>query len=474
MSEHPVDEADFVVVSNRLPVDRTDDDADPWRRSPGGLVAALEPVMRTVQGAWVGWPGKADLEVEPFEFDGLSLVPVALSGDDVQLYYEGFSNDTIWPLYHDVIAAPGYHRTWWDAYVRVNRRFAEAAASIAAEGATVWVHDYQLQLVPALLRERRPDLTIGYFHHIPFPAYGIYAQLPWRKQVLEGLLGADVIGFQRVADAGNFARAVRRVFSYETKAGAISVPTPDGGSRVAVAKAYPISIDASVYDELARRPDIQARAREIRESLGDPATILLGVDRLDYTKGIRHRLKAFGELLNDGRLSVEDVTLVQVASPSRERVEAYMQLRDEIELTVGRINGDHDTVGRSAIRYLHHSYPREEMVALYLAADVMLVTALRDGMNLVAKEYVASRIDGGGTLVLSEFAGAADELTQAIKVNPHDIDGLKDAIMSVIELPEGERRKRMKALRRRVSEYDVARWSQRFLDDLAASKGASA
>ena len=228
---------------------------------------------------------------------------------------------------------------------------------------------------------------------------------------------------------------------------------------------------ASYDPELAK---IEALVAPIREQLGNPEKILLGVDRLDYTKGIRHRLKAFGELLGDGRLSVEDVTLVQVASPSRERVEAYMQLRDEIELTVGRINGDHDTVGRSAIRYLHHSYPREEMVALYLAADVMLVTALRDGMNLVAKEYVASRIDGGGTLVLSEFAGAADELTQAIKVNPHDIDGLKDAIMSVIELPEGERRKRMKALRRRVSEYDVARWSQRFLDDLAASKGASA
>ncbi len=462
--------SDFVVVSNRLPVDRTDDESEPWRRSPGGLVTALDPVMRRNNGAWVGWPGQADVDIEPFEFDGLQLVPVRLTADDMQLYYEGFSNDTIWPLYHDVIAAPTYHRAWWDAYVRVNRRFAEAASRNAAEGATVWVHDYQLQLVPRMLRELRPDLTIGYFHHIPFPAYGLYAQLPWRKQVLEGLLGADVIGFQRVADAGNFARAVRRQLGFDTKAGSISVPTGDGGVRTAIARAYPISIDASVYEELARRPDIRARAEEIRSSLGNPKAILLGVDRLDYTKGIGHRLKAYGELLADGRLSVHDVILVQVASPSRERVQTYMELRDEIELTVGRINGDADELGYSAIQYLHHSYPREEMVALYLAADVMLVTALRDGMNLVAKEYVASRVDGGGALVLSEFTGAADELTQAIKVNPHDIAGLKDAIMQAIEMPEKERDRRMRALRRRVRENDVARWSQRFLADLSAAR----
>ncbi len=223
--------ADFVVVANRLPVDRGDDDGEPWRRSPGGLVTALEPVVRSTGGAWVGWPGQADLEVAPFEFDGVNLVPVALSTDDVAKYYEGFSNDTIWPLYHDVIAAPTYHRAWWDAYVRVNRRFADAAADVAAPGATVWVHDYQLQLVPRMLRDARPDLTIGYFHHIPFPAYGIFSQLPWRAQVLEGLLGADVIGFQRTADAGNFAMAVRRRFGYESRAGRSACRRPTG-SRV--------------------------------------------------------------------------------------------------------------------------------------------------------------------------------------------------------------------------------------------------
>lgn len=425
--------------------------------------------MREHDGAWVGWPGVADLELAPFDFEGTLLVPVRLSADEVESYYEGMSNDTFWPLYHDVIAEPRYRRVWWDTYVKVNRRFAEAAAEVAAPGATVWVQDYQLQLVPAMLRERRPDLTIGYFHHIPFPAYGIYSQLPWRRQVLEGLLGADVIGFQRVADAGNFARAVRRVFHYQTKATGIVVPEADGGSRIALAKAFPISIDTASYVELSQRPDIRARAAEIRESLGNPRKILLGVDRLDYTKGIRHRMKAFGELLQDGRLSVDDVTLVQVASPSRERVAAYMQLRDEIELTVGRINGDYDTMGHTAIRYLHQGFPREEMVALFLAADVMLVTALRDGMNLVAKEYVATRTDNRGVLVLSEFAGAADELASAIRINPHDIDGLKDAIMRAIDMPAAEQGRRMRALRRKVIENDVAAWSHAFLEALATA-----
>jgi len=464
----PKSKADMIVVSNRLPVDHDPSVEGGWRRSPGGLVAALEPVLQQTGGAWVGWPGTAGLELEPFELDGMELVPVTLTDEDVELYYEGFSNDTIWPLYHDVISPPAYHREWWEAYVRVNERFAAAAASVAAHGAVVWVQDYQLQLVPRLLRALRPDVVIGYFHHIPFPAYGLFAQLPWRKHVLAGLVGADVIGFQRVQDAGNFTNAVRRQLGFETKSGAIRVVADDGSVRTAVAKAYPISIDTQLYDEIARRPEVQARAKEIRASLGDPQTVIFGVDRLDYTKGIGHRLKAYGELLEEGRLDVEDVTLVQVASPSRERVAAYMQLRDEIELTVGRINGDHDTVGHTAIRYLHHSYPREEMVALYLAADVMLVTALRDGMNLVAKEYVASRIDSRGVLVLSEFTGAADELSQAVKVNPHDIDGLKDAIMAAVEMQPAEQARRMRGLRRRVRDHDVADWSRRFLADLDA------
>jgi trehalose 6-phosphate synthase len=459
---------DLVVVANRLPVDRQTaaDGSTVWARSPGGLVTALEPVMAAADGAWVGWVGAPDAAPEPFDVEGTRLVPVPLSADEIALYYEGFSNDTLWPLYHDVIAEPSFHREWWDAYATVNQRFADAAARIAAPGATVWVHDYQLQLVPRLLREARPDLTIGYFHHIPFPPYGIYAQLPWRRQVVEGLLGADVIGFQRVADAGNFARAVRRLLGFAAKSPEIRVPDGAGGHRSVVAKAFPISIDVEGYELLAQRPEVQERAREIRAGLGNPDTVFLGVDRLDYTKGIRHRLKAFGELLDEGELRVGDAVLVQVASPSRERVAAYMQLRDEIELTVGRLNGTHATISHSAVAYLHHGYPREEMVALYLAADVMLVTALRDGMNLVAKEYVACRLHDDGVLVLSEFAGAADELKNALLINPHDIEGLKEAMVAAARMPRREQTTRMRALRRRVHDNDVAHWSTTFLDTL--------
>ncbi len=459
---------DFIVVSNRLPVDRVIDaeGVETWQRSPGGLVTALEPVMKASEGAWVGWAGKPDIELAPFTDNGTFLVPVALSPSEIEQYYEGFSNDTLWPLYHDVIAPPSFHREWWDAYVSVNQRFADASASIAAPNATVWVQDYQLQLVPRMLREQRPDLTIGFFNHIPFPPYGIYAQLPWRKQVIEGLLGADVIGFQRVADAGNFSRAVRRLFGYATRAPEIHVPDGPSGHRTVIAKAFPISIDVASFEEIAQRPEVQARAQQIRDDLGNPSTIMLGVDRLDYTKGIRHRLKAFGELLRDGETAPGEIVLVQVASPSRERVAAYMQLRDEIELTVGRLNGTYATISNPVVSYLHHGYPREEMVALYLAADVMLVTALRDGMNLVAKEYVACRHDEDGVLLLSEFAGAADELKNALLVNPHDIDGLKESMVQAVRMSHRERTTRMRALRRRVHENDVARWSQNFLDTL--------
>lgn len=458
----------FVVVSNRLPVDHVanDDGSSSWRGSPGGLVTALEPVMRASEGAWVGWAGVADQEFEPFINDGISIVPVALSQLEIEEFYEGFSNDTLWPLYHDVISPPRYHREWWDAYVRVNERFAAAAARIAAPGATVWVHDYQLQLVPQLLRAERPDLTIGFFNHIPFPPYGIFSQLPWRRQIVRGLLGADVIGFQRTADAGNFSRAVRRLSSYTTRGTTIEVPGDEGSVRRVIAKPFPISIDSGAYAALAQRPDIQERAKQIRTDLGNPTTIILGVDRLDYTKGIGHRFKAYGELLAEEKLDIDDVALVQVASPSRERVEPYMMLRDEIELQVGRINGEHSTISHQAITYLHHGYPREEMVALYLAADVMLVTALRDGMNLVAKEYVAVRSDNRGVLVLSEFAGASDELKQAVKVNPHDIDGLKMAILEAIDMEPKEQAKRMRLMRKKVLENDVARWSRAFLQEL--------
>ena len=463
-SAGPADQ-DFVVVANRLPVDRRQepDGTTGWTRSPGGLVTALSPVMATGRGAWVGWAGAEEQTPAPFEHDGIFLWPVELSADDVAEFYEGFSNATLWPLYHDVIATPVYHREWWEAYQRVNRRFAKAAAAVAAPGATVWVHDYQLQLVPGLLRADRPDLRIGYFHHIPFPPYELFAQLPWRKEIVEGLLGADVLGFQRGQDAANLLRAARRALGLSSQRGRIQV---DG--RPVLAKAFPISIDSARLDELAGSEEIQARAQQIRDELGHPKNLLLGVDRLDYTKGIGHRLKAFSELLDEGRLDPKETVLVQVATPSRERVEEYRRLRDEIELTVGRINGRHGLLERSAVTYLHRSYPQTEMAALYSVADVMLVTPLRDGMNLVAKEYVACRRHLTGALVLSEFTGAAEQLHQAVTVNPHDIEGLKSAILAAVALPTKTQRTRMRSLRRQVMDNDVNRWAHDFLTDLGA------
>jgi trehalose-6-phosphate synthase len=318
-----------------------------------------------------------------------------------------------------------------------------------------------------MLRQLRPDLRIGYFHHIPFPPVELLGQLPWRSEVVNGLLGADLVGFQRSGDAANFLRAVRRFTEFSTRGSVATIKRRSLPDRYVRAETFPISIDSAAFSALASSPEVTERALQLRAELGSPDVLLLGVDRLDYTKGIRHRIKAYGELLADGRLRAPSTTFVQVASPSREDVEEYAELRRQVEVRVGRINGDYSALGRPAIHYLHHSYPAEEMAAMYRAADVMLVTALRDGMNLVAKEYVAARSDLDGVLILSEFAGAADELNQALLVNPHDIEGLKRTILTAIDMPHTERRRRMRALRRKVLDNDVDRWAQRFLAVLA-------
>jgi len=466
-------EHELVVVANRLPVDsRTlPDGATEWVTSPGGLVTAMESVMHTVDsGAWVGWAGSTGEAPEPFDADGMSLYPVRLEQKDVERYYEGYSNATLWPLYHDVIVEPEFHRGWWDTYLSANRRFAEAAAPVAASGGTIWVHDYQLQLVPRMIREKRSDVRIGFFNHIPFPPVELFSQLPKRNSILRGLLGADLIGFQRESDSLNFLAAVRKLLGHHVDGMTISVPGIGSAPvREVHVQTFPISIDSAAVSALTEDPEIQERAAQLRRDLGDPEKIVLGADRLDYTKGIRHRLKAWGELLDDGSIDPHDTVMIQIATPSRERVEAYRQLRDEVELTVGRINGEHAPLGRPAVSYQHHSFDRREMTALFMAADVVLVTALRDGMNLVAKEYVASRADLEGVLVLSEFAGAADELRAAVLVNPHDIDELKAAILRSLAMPAEEQEEAMRSLRHQVMEHDVQAWAHRFLEHLETS-----
>ncbi|MBX3312486.1 MAG: bifunctional alpha,alpha-trehalose-phosphate synthase (UDP-forming)/trehalose-phosphatase [Microbacteriaceae bacterium] len=454
----------LVVVSNRLPVDHfvNDSGQESWVKAPGGLVTAVEPIVQEMGCLWIGWAGGPDISLETFQIDNMQLATVSLSSEDIAEYYEGFSNGTIWPLYHDVITPPRFHREWWDAYKRVNQKFADRIAAEAKPNSIVWIHDYQLQLVPAMLREQRQDLTIAFFMHIPFPARAIFAQLPWRRQIVEGLLGADVIGFQRVQDANSFRAVVERYTAYPSYGNIVMVTDAgDGSQRQVLAQEFPISIDFNFFSELASREDIRKRASEIRADLGNPEKIILGVDRLDYTKGIHHRLKAYEELLADAETG--STVLVQVASPSRERVEAYKVLRNEIEVTVGRINGQYGSIGRTPVVYLHQGFSREEMAALYVAADVLLVTALRDGMNLVAKEYIASRGDSTGVLILSEFTGSADELRQALLVNPHDIEGLKAAIVRAVHMPNSEQQRRMTALRKVVSENDVSNWASNFL-----------
>ncbi|HEV7211586.1 MAG TPA: trehalose-6-phosphate synthase [Blastococcus sp.] len=452
-----------MVVANRLPVDQVvgPDGETRWQRSPGGLVTALEPFVAGQGGAWVGWSGSAGDAPEPFESGGMSLIPVPLSEDEVDRYYEGMSNASLWPLYHDVVEKPEYHRKWWDTYVQVNKRFAEKAAAVAAEGAIVWVHDYQLQLVPAMLRQSRPDLTIGFFLHIPFPPYELFTQLPWRSAVVEGLLGADLVGFQRPNAASNFVQLARRLHDLPARGQTIEYE-----GRTVTARAFPISIDVAAFDELARSPEVLARAEEIRKELGNPSKVILGVDRLDYTKGIGLRLQAFEELLEDGVLEAPDTVLIQVATPSRERVEHYVHMRETIEQQVGHINGIYGSMAGSAVRYFNQSMPREELAALYRAADVMLVTPYRDGMNLVAKEYVAARGDLGGALVLSEFAGAAAELKQAFLVNPHDITGVKSQLVRALRVEPAEAAKRMRAMRRHLYRNDLDHWASTFIDAL--------
>jgi trehalose 6-phosphate synthase len=452
--------ADLVVVANRLPIRGVEQDGEwVWTTSPGGVVSALVPALRDGHGLWIGWAGNAgDGQAPPRTHEGIALREVAITEEEYDDFYLGFANATLWPLYHDAIRPPTFDRSWWYAYAAVNERFAAAAADGAAPGAAVWVQDYQLQLVPKLLRERRPDLKIGFFLHIPFPPHELFLQLPWRREILDGLLGADLVGFQVPGGATNFTRLAKRVAGVSGTGGTLDVD----GRRVRVA-AFPISVDNTTFAARASDPDVQARARAIRMELGDPERLLLGVDRLDYTKGIDRRIRAVGELFGEGALDPARQVVVQIAVPSREEDVHYQREREQLERLIGEVNGEYATVGRSPIHYLYQSLPPEELTALYLAADIMLVTPLRDGMNLVAKEYVASRIDASGALVLSEFAGAAQELRGAILVNPHDLDGLKDAIREAVTMAPDEAKARMRRMRRVVRRSDVHEWARAFL-----------
>jgi len=455
----------FLIVANRLPVTRTRvKGKTQYKRSPGGLVSALTPIVQRLGGGgWVGWTGLAGPAPKPFTHDGIVHLPVGISRSDLQRFYRGFCNGTIWPLYHGAVREPEYHRTWWRSYVAVNKRFADVIAGAAAPEGKVWVHDYHLQLLPALLRERRPDLRIGFFLHIPFPPEELFGRLPWRRQILEGLLGSDVIGFQAHEGAQNFMRLAKRHADARMEGGRVLAH-----GHLATVNAFPISTDFERYDSGAREESVSKRVAEIHQQLGRGRKIILGVDRLDYTKGIDVRLRAFWELLSRRRHYIRGCVMIQLAVPSRQHVPEYRELRSRVEELVGQINGEFGEVGTTPVHYLHREQPFHELLALYRAADVMLVTPFADGMNLVAKEYVATRHDNTGVLILSEFTGAARELRTALQVNPHDVDGLAETLNLALSLPRKEVMRRMRRMREVVRRHTVYDWADSFIKALSS------
>jgi len=456
----------LLIVSNRLPITVTRVEGEiRVEPSAGGLATGLRGPHERSGGLWIGWPGEPDGEpaeraaLERWLAD-LRTVPVWLASDDVRRFYENVSNEVLWPVLHYRVDQMPLHVEDWDAYERVNDRFAETVAAHYRPGDLVWVHDYQLMRVPHLLRERVPDARIGFFLHVPFPSSEVFRTLPFREPLLEGLLGADLIGFHTAAYVRHFASSLLRTLGVAT-----DVDRVRWGSREVALGIFPMGIDAAAFAAQADTAEVRAEAAALRRPEG--CAVLVGIDRLDYTKGIPRRLLAFEQLLRSTPALHERVRLIQVAVPSRTGVDAYQEFRHQVEGLVGRVNGAFGTQRWVPINYIYRNLSPAEVVALYRAADVMLVTPIRDGMNLVAKEFVAARTDEDGVLVLSEFAGAASELAEAVHVNPYDIDRTAQAFQRALSLGAGERRARMRGLRRRVLSWDVHRWVRSFLDALA-------
>ena len=456
----------LLIVANRLPVTVQIRDGEvEVERSTGGLATGLQGPHEQSDGLWIGWSGAPDSLSEEQKASLAAklaadrLVPVPLTAEQVTRYYEGFSNGVLWPLFHYLLDQIPLHVPDWDAYVEANERFAEVVAAEYRPGDRIWVHDYQLLLVPGLLRRRLPDARIGFFLHIPFPSEELFRTLPARARLLEGLLGADLIGFHTPAYLRHFATSLTDILGLVVDID--RVPLPGREVRLGV---FPMGIDTASFQEIANDPAVEAEAQALR---GDGSVrILLGVDRLDYTKGIPRRLLAYERMLQIHPELRERVRLVQVAVPSRTGVEAYQEFRSLVDQLVGRINGTFGTPRWAPVHYIFRSLSPTDLVALYRAAHVMLVTPLRDGMNLVAKEFIASRTDGDGVLVLSEFAGAAWELPEALQVNPYDSDGAADVFYRALAMESEERRARLAPLRTRVETFDVHRWVASFLDQL--------
>jgi trehalose 6-phosphate synthase len=457
-----------IAIANRLPVQLGDDG---WELSPGGLVTALRPVMATRPGAWVGWDGGTKGVPATLPDLAVRLVPIGLSAAQVRDYYRGFSNATLWPLLHNAIEKPRFERPWWRAYQEVNRVFAERAMAATDElpDAIAWVHDYHLMLVPQLIRNRRPEQSVGFFLHVPWPSPDIYARLPWREQILWGLLGADVVAFHTDEYRGNFLRScVRLLGDSGLEVRGSSVVLPDG--RVVAAVTAPISIDAGEFAALAADAEVEKDIQAL-EAQFSGRTLLLGVDRLDYTKGIVERLLAVEMVLERNPELRSTLAFLQIAMPSRDDVREYRQLRSTVEQHVGRINGVFTRPGSDVpVHYLYRGVSQQQLAAYYAFADALLVTPLIDGMNLVCKEYVTVQQAYGasGALILSEFTGAAVELPQAVLCNPFDVEGLSYRIEQALALTPETRRKALAAMADHVRTHDVHAWVSAQLGEIAA------
>jgi trehalose 6-phosphate synthase/phosphatase len=458
-----------LIVANRLPVTVSPTDTGvEVQKSTGGLATGLLRPHEQSGGLWIGWSGATEDELTEQQQAGLDrqlaemrLVSVPLTGDQVARYYEGYSNGVLWPLFHYLLDQIPLHVRNWDAYVDVNERFAQAVADRYEPGDLIWVHDYQLLLLPELLRRRLPDARIGFFLHIPFPTEELFRALPERDRVLRGLLGADLVGFHTPAYLRHFASSLTQLLGLTVDIDRVQLS--DREVRLGV---FPMGIDAESFRAMAEAPGIDSEVRALR---GDGnLKLLVGVDRLDYTKGIPRRLLAYERLLEVHPDLRERVRLVQVAVPSRTNVEAYQEFRALVDGLVGRINGAFGTPRWVPVHYIYRGLSEPELVALYRAADVMLVTPLRDGMNLVAKEFIASRTDDDGVLILSEFAGASWELPEAIQVNPYDVEATAESYYRALIMGAEERRTRLHPLRTRVQAHDVHRWARTFLEQLEA------
>jgi trehalose 6-phosphate synthase/phosphatase len=418
---------------------------------------------------WVGWPGlfvedpsEQQQVMERLQAD--SMAPVFLTESEIRDYYEGFSNGTLWPTFHYFSEYALYEQTHWEAYVAANKKFCRAVLELAGPDDTIWVHDYQLLLLPEMIRRERPKATIGFFLHIPFPSYELMRVLPWSARLLEGMLGADLIGFHTFGYQRHFISAVSHMLGYPNQSGQIDTP-----NRPVLIDAFPMGIDYQQYAETAKSEAVAGHVQAYREALRE-GRIILSIDRLDYTKGIAQRLRAFESLLQRYPEWRGQVSLLMVVVPSRDQVAQYQSLKEEVDELVGRLNAQYSTISWTPIHYFYRSFPFEELVALYRLADIALVTPVRDGMNLVAKEYIACRNDERGILILSERAGAAQELSDALLINPTDTNQLVEALNEALLMPEEEQTSRMSHLRALVEQYDVFAWTKLFMDRLAYSK----